>query len=109
MEKRQLKIELLGTSFVIQSAENPDHLAKVSAYLRDKVEEVKTRYSFADPLTLALLAALNLADELVKHRDGQPGDEPGRELESVAQRLIETIDEKLLEHTPYPRVENAKE
>jgi cell division protein ZapA (FtsZ GTPase activity inhibitor) len=109
MEKRQLKIDLLGTSFVIQSGESPEHLARVSACLRDKVEEVKARYSFADPLRVALLAALNLADELIKEREGLPRDEPNVELESVARKLIETIDEELLDHTPYPRPEIPEE
>jgi cell division protein ZapA (FtsZ GTPase activity inhibitor) len=101
MEKRQLKIDLLGTSFTIQSGDSPDHLARVKAYLRDKVEEVKARYAFADPLTVALLAALNLADELFKEREGLPQGGPNEEIESVTRKLIETIDEELLEHDPY--------
>ncbi len=100
MEKRQLKIDLLGTSFVIQSGDSPDHLAKVTAYLRNKVEEVKARYAFADPLTVALLAALNLADELFKEREGTLQSGPNEEIESVTRKLIETIDEELLEHNP---------
>ena len=72
MEKRQLRIDVLGASFTIQSDESAEHLERVSAYLREKVEEVKARYSFATPLTLALLAALNIADELVKERAGRP-------------------------------------
>ncbi len=101
MEKRQLKIDLLGTSFVIQSGDSPDHLARVTAYLRDKIEEVKTRYAFADPLTVALLAALNLADEVFKEREGLPQGGHNEEIESVTRKLIETIDEELLEHNPY--------
>jgi cell division protein ZapA (FtsZ GTPase activity inhibitor) len=105
MEKRKLTVELLGTSFVIQSGDDPKHLARVAEYLRAKVEEVKARYSFADPLTVALLAALNLADELFKERAGRSpiqGAEPENdEISGVAQRLIDTIDEELLRHTPY--------
>ena len=73
MEKRQLRIDVLGASFTIQSDESAEHLERVSAYLREKVEEVKARYSFATPLTLALLAALNIADELVKDVLDRPG------------------------------------
>ncbi len=83
MEKRQLRVDVLGASFTIQSDESAEHLERVSAYLREKVAEVKARYAFATPLTLALLAALNIADELVKERagtarpDGRPGGAPG--------------------------------
>jgi len=95
MEKRQLRIDVLGASFTIQSEESAEHLAKVSAYLREKVEEVKARYSFATPLTLALLAALNIADELVKERAGRiPRSTAAapKELEEIAAGLIEQID-----------------
>jgi cell division protein ZapA (FtsZ GTPase activity inhibitor) len=101
MDKRQLKIELLGTSFVIQSDESPEHLADIAAYLKNKVEEVKGRYSFADPLTVALLVALNVTDELYRAREGRLPADPPEEIGRVAQRLIDTIDDELLQHTPY--------
>ena len=99
MEKRQLRIEVLGTSFVIQSSESSDHLARLSSYVKARIEEVKGRYSFADPLTIAVLTALNIADELFKTREGH--DPQGEEIESVAERLINRMDEELLGHTPF--------
>jgi cell division protein ZapA (FtsZ GTPase activity inhibitor) len=103
MEKRQLRIDILGASFTIQSDESAEHLQRVSACLREKVEEVKARYSFATPLTLALLAALNLADELVKERSGRTARATAtpaapRELEEIAAGLIEQIDGALAPH-----------
>ncbi len=109
MEKRQLKVELLGTSFTIQSDEDAEHLARVSTCLRDKVEEVRSRYSLASPLTIALLAALNIADALVREREGrarraavpgEPAPPGGDEAEAIAADLIERIDEELLSHAP---------
>jgi cell division protein ZapA (FtsZ GTPase activity inhibitor) len=103
MEKRQLRIDVLGASFTIQSDESAEHLERVSAYLREKVEEVKARYSFATPLTLALLAALNIADELVKERSGRAARATAgapRELEEIAAGLIEQIDGALTSRTP---------
>jgi cell division protein ZapA (FtsZ GTPase activity inhibitor) len=101
MEKRQLKIEILGASFVVQSEESLEHLTRVGEYLRSKVEEAKSRYSFADPLTVALLAGLNVTDELFRARQAGAQGLPDSEIESVAKRLIETMDDELLSHTPY--------
>jgi cell division protein ZapA len=101
MEKRQLRIDVLGTSFVIQSDESAEHLARLSTYVKSKIEEVKGRYSFADPLTVAVLAALNIADEMFKARDGREPPGPAEEIEGVAERLISRMDDALLEHTPY--------
>jgi cell division protein ZapA (FtsZ GTPase activity inhibitor) len=99
MDKRQLKIEILGTSFVVQSEESIEHLSRVGAYLKAKVEEARSRYSFADPLTVALLAGLNVADELFRLRQGAGREQSDPEIESVTQRLIKAIDDELLSHT----------
>ena len=101
MEKRQLRIDVLGASFVIQSDESPENLARLSSYVKAKIEEVKSRYSFADPLTVAVLAALNIADEMFKSRDGRDAPVPAEDISTAAERLINRIDDQLLEHTPY--------
>jgi cell division protein ZapA len=101
MEKRQLRIEVLGSSFVIQSGESADQLARLSSYVKARIEEVKSRYAFADPLTVAVLAALNIADELFKTRDGRDTGGQGEEMENVAERLINRIDDELLGHAPF--------
>jgi cell division protein ZapA len=101
MEKRQLRIDVLGTSFVIQSDESAENLARLSSYVKAKIEEVRTRYNFADPLTIAVLAALNIADDMFKSREGRDPSVPVEEITSVAERMISRIDEQLLEHTPY--------
>ena len=99
MEKRQLRIDVLGASFVIQSDESTEHLNRLSAYVKSRIEEVRKRYSFAEPLTVAVLAALNIADEMFKQRDGREPQESS-EIDSVAERLISRIDDDLLMHTP---------
>ncbi len=110
MEKRQLKIDLLGASFTIQSTESPEHLARVAGYLRARIEEVRARYSLADPLRVALLAALNVADELFREREGHGLPGADTELATVAQKLIDSIDESLLDYTPYrPQEKNGME
>jgi cell division protein ZapA len=100
MEKRQLRIEVLGTSFVIQSDESPEHLARLSSFVKERIEEVKARYAFADPLTVAVLAALNIADDLFKARDGREPPAPSVEVAAMADRLIRRIDDELLRHEP---------
>ena|SRR5208283_1880149 len=100
MEKRQLRIDVLGTSFVIQSDESPEHLALLSSFVKDRVEEVKARYAFADPLTVAVLAALNIADDLFKARESREPSTRSSEIDNVAERLISRIDDELLRHDP---------
>ena len=101
MEKRQLRIEVLGTSFTIQSDESSEHLARLSAYVKARIEEVKGRYAFADPLIIAVLAALNIADDMFKSREGRGAAAEAEEVSDVAERLLNRIDDALLDHTPW--------
>jgi hypothetical protein len=47
-----------------------------------------------------VLAALNIADELFKARDGREPSTQIAEIENVAERLISRIDDELLRHDP---------
>ncbi len=102
MEKRQLRIDVLGTSLVIQSDESTEYLNNLAAHVRARIEEVKSRYTFADPLTVAVLAALNIADEMFKARAGRPAAAgQDEEIAAVAEKLISRIDDDLLSYSPY--------
>jgi cell division protein ZapA (FtsZ GTPase activity inhibitor) len=68
--------------------------------VKERIEEVRARYAFADPLTVAVLAALNIADDLFKAREGRE-PAPSVEVAAVADRLIRRIDDELLRHEPY--------
>ncbi len=102
MEKRQLRVDVLGSSFVIQSEETAEHLNRLSSYVKARVEEVRKRYPFAEPLTVAVLAALNIADEMFKVIEGREPVHSTDEAASVAESLISRIDDDLLSHTPLP-------
>ena len=94
MEKQQLRVELLGTSFTIQSSDDPEYLGRLVTHLRERIAETKETYPFADPVTIALLTALNLVDELLRRRPA-PSAAPDGAVDEVAQRLMRRVDEAL--------------
>ena len=102
MEKRQLRVDVLGSSFVIQSDESTEHLNRLSAYVRARIEDVRKRYPFAEPLTVAVLAALNITDEMFKLIERREPSQSADEISSLAENLISRIDDTLLSHTPIP-------
>ena len=54
-----------GLPLTVQfSREPPPRKMSEGVAWKDRIEEVKGRYSFADPLTVAVLAALNIADDI---------------------------------------------
>lgn len=95
MDTNPTTVSLLGTSFVIRSADSPDHLQKVLDYLSLKIEEVNTSVSISDPLKIALLAGLNIADELVKIRESGLLEQNNQEIDAITSNLIEVIDRRL--------------
>jgi cell division protein ZapA (FtsZ GTPase activity inhibitor) len=90
---RSVEVSILGSSFTIQSAYEPRYLEEVIALLKGKIREVQAAAGAQDPLKIALLAALNVVDELLARRG-----ESSREVEELTERLIERIDQSLVEN-----------
>jgi cell division protein ZapA (FtsZ GTPase activity inhibitor) len=95
MADHLLSVQLLGTSFSLKSTENLDYLKEVVAYYEEKVEETRRGVSLQDPLKIALLTGIVLADELMKERSRQSGTlsvPEADEAERITQALIDKID-----------------
>jgi cell division protein ZapA (FtsZ GTPase activity inhibitor) len=93
VDGRSVEVNILGSSFTIQSRYDPRYMGEVIAYLKDKIREVQAAAGAQDPLKIALLAALNVVDELLAKRG-----ESSREIEELTERLIERIDQSLVEN-----------
>ena len=103
MGKNSLEVEILGTSFIVQSESDPRHLAQVVEYLKSRIKAVQASFSHYEPLKVCLLAGLNVADELLRARDvasaasrPDPAEAADRnEIERIAESLIDKIDRSL--------------
>lgn len=95
-----MKIDLLGTSFTIQTDEDPQYVQDLVDYLHTKVQEIQRRVPGADELKVAILAGVLIADELFRARDGgdtPPRDQAATAASEIAERLINTLDRSLVE------------
>jgi cell division protein ZapA len=93
VDGRSVEVNILGSSFTIQSRYDPRYMGEVIAYLKEKIREIQASAGAQDPLKIALLAALNVVDELLAGRG-----EGSREMEELTERLIERIDQSLVEN-----------
>ncbi len=93
MDGRSVEVSFLGSTFTIQSRYDPRYLDEVISCLKEKIREIQASSGAKDPLKIALLAALNVVDELLRKRD-----EDSREIEQLTERLIERIDRSLVEN-----------
>jgi cell division protein ZapA len=98
--KNTYTMSVLGSSFTLRSDDEPQHLRSVAEYFIRSVQEVERALPTASPLRVAVLSALNIADELLKERrarqQGLPVPEPdSREILEITQRIISSIDDSL--------------
>jgi cell division protein ZapA (FtsZ GTPase activity inhibitor) len=99
MNKNSLAVNILGSSFTIQSNGDLQHLRRVVDYLEKKVEEIQQKYAESttqDPVKISLLAGLNVVDEMFRKRGTGGSDSEAVELERITERLIDTIDKSLM-------------
>jgi len=103
MAQSSLHIELLGASFSIRADEDQGYLNTLLSSYEKTIDQVRRATGLADPLKLAIVAALVLADESTRTAKGvrkervRDGDEKssGGEEERILVDLIARIDETL--------------
>jgi cell division protein ZapA (FtsZ GTPase activity inhibitor) len=105
-----MKIDVLGTSFVIQSDQDPAYLRDVVEFFKSKINEIQRSVSTNDPLKISILAAMLVIDEYFKYKSGQGPNTSIDALEaaSIAQRLIRELDAMIENQSPVPPLSQNK-
>jgi cell division protein ZapA len=93
MSERVVAVEISGQRYPIRSALDPEYVARLAMYVDEKMRAAADSTPTGDSLRLAVLAALNIADELFRCRDlGRARDgqftERAIELERLVDRLL---------------------
>ena len=73
------------------SGQNPEHIRELAAYVDSKMRAVAAHGRTVDSLRVAVLAALNLADELTQAgiAETQPGHERALTLRGLLDEVLE--------------------
>lgn len=90
---RVVPVEIGGQRYPIRSALDADYVARLATYVDEKMRAAAESTPTSDSLRLAVLAALNIADELFRCRDaaraanGEIAERAG-ELERLLDRVL---------------------
>jgi cell division protein ZapA len=90
---RVIPVEIHGQRYPIRSSLEPEYVARLASYVDEKMRAAGESAPSGDSLRLAVLAALNIADELLRcrdatnTRDGQLAERAG-ELERLLDRVL---------------------
>ena len=89
--KKRFEVRILGQELSVISDSGDEHVASVIRFVNDKVEEARKAAGNKNALNIAILAALNIADEYLQMRGTK--DNGYSRMESRAEQLIHLIND----------------
>ena len=90
--KKSLDVEILGQKFTISSEAEEGYMLKVAGYVNDKMQELSRSSKPAARANIAMLAALNIADEY--HRLKEMHESVLNRVSQLSKRLSTTLTEE---------------
>jgi cell division protein ZapA len=93
MEPRVVHVEVHGQCYPIKTTLEPGYVQDLAAYVHQKMALASDASPSSDTLALAVLSALNIADELFRMRDQQIDD--AGSISERAQALERIVDQAL--------------
>ncbi len=96
-ERPPVQVQILGQPFAIRGEADQRYVLEVAAYVDRKMREITGRTSVESVTKVAVLAALNIADELFKERAARARDE--QQLHLRAEQLRAQLDQVLQDGT----------
>ena len=86
-------VEIFGQTYNVRGNGDPDYLAELERFVDNRMREVAAQVATVDPMKIAILAALNIADEFNRFKR-QRDDAAGiwlERTEEISERLSEVI------------------
>lgn len=90
---KTIEVQIFNQTYLVKGGDDAEHIRRAAQFVDEKMREIASASRERMPDRMALLAALNIADELFRLR----ADHDRRDEAQVdaAQRLIEQIETEL--------------
>jgi len=86
MDQSRLTVTIFGTDYALKADTSYDYIKETAVYLDKKMQEIAQKHADQSDTRIAVLAGLNITDELFKARRQAPGD-----LEERVSKLAEIL------------------
>lgn len=86
-------VEIFGQTYSVRGEGDPNYLTELAQFVDSRMREVAGQVATVDPMKIAILAALNIADEFSRYRK-QREDAAGiwiERTEEITDRLSKVI------------------
>jgi len=83
-EKNRVTVNIMGEEYVLRGSSSTNYMYRVGSYVDQLMKSLAEKNIQMSKQRIAVLAALNLADELIRLKEEKKGDptEPGDSKES---------------------------
>jgi cell division protein ZapA len=68
-DERLVEIKVLGQTYTVKTDSDENHIQEVARYVNEKIEEILRKTKSVSSLNVAILTALNIADDLLKEKE----------------------------------------
>ncbi len=92
-KERLVEIQVFGQTYTVKTDAEEGHIQEVARYVNEKMEEVLKKTRSVSTLNVAILTALNIADDLLREKEKRVT--LLREIETKSKDLAEKIDVEL--------------
>ena len=93
-----VKVNIFGTDYPIKGDADPEYVENIARYVDEKMKEVSRHLSLPSTTKVAILAAMNIADELFKERAEK--EKTVTEMEERAAEISGWLGKELMEDAP---------
>lgn len=91
--KKTTEIAIMGQKFMVKSESNDDYVRRIAGFVDQKINEVMQSTKSVASLNVAILAAMNIADEYFKFKIDR--DDRIDKAEKKIKDMIELVDLQL--------------
>jgi cell division protein ZapA len=92
-KERLVDIKVFGQTYTVRTDTEEAYIQEVATYVNEKMEEVLKKTKSVSTLNVAILTALNIADDLLKEKERRIA--LLREIEVKSKDLVNKIDIKI--------------
>lgn len=89
-KRRHVDVKIMGQKFTMMSDEPEEHLYRVADYVNKKIDEIQTKTSTVGASSLAILAALNIADDYLSSKGKL--EKTRKQVKDRGKKLVQILD-----------------
>ncbi len=90
MEPGVTTVTIYGQEYSVRGGEDPQYVREIAAYVDERMREISSASGQITSLRVAILAALNITDELFQQREGL--QRTRKEVRSRTLKLLKTLE-----------------